>query len=264
MIEPTPADTANPIETTAKPEPPARIDLTRTAFFFDFDGTLTEIVEDPHAVVVEPRIRSALQALQENAGGAVALISGRSIEQLDDMLHPLRLPAAGVHGLERRNRDGRVFRVEIDQEAAANLQNAVAEFVAEHPGLLAEVKPGSVALHYRKRPDVESASHALAANLASNDNRLRVVFGKMVVEIKLAGRTKADAISDFMAEPPFLGRRPLFAGDDITDEDGFAAVQNWNGMSIKIGDGETHATHRLRDVAAFHDWLVKLSAGSPR
>jgi trehalose 6-phosphate phosphatase len=154
--------------------------------------------------------------------------------------------------------------VEIDQEAAAQLQDGVAEFVAEHPGLLAEVKPGSVALHYRKRPDLASASHGLAAQLANNDDRLRVVFGKMVVEIKLAGHTKADAISDFMAEPPFSGRRPLFAGDDITDEDGFAAVENWNGMSIKIGDGETRATHRFRDVAAFHDWLVALSARSPR
>ena len=262
MKEPTHADMADRTDKMAKPAPPAKIAPTDTAFFFDFDGTLAEIVDDPHAVLVEPRIREALHALHEISGGALALVSGRSIEQLDGMLHPLHLPAAGVHGLERRNGEGHVFRVEIDQEALVRLHGRIAKFVAEHAGLLTEVKPGSIALHYRKRPDLASASHALAARLAGEDDRLRVVFGKMVVEMKLAGRTKADAIADFMAEPPFLGRRPLFVGDDITDEDGFVALERWDGVSIKIGDGETRATHRLRDIAAFHDWLVALSAGS--
>lgn len=264
MTDPAPADATIRIDTMAQPAPPANIDPAQTAFFFDFDGTLAEIADAPGAVQVDPRIREALRVLHEHADGALALISGRSIEQLDLMLYPVQLPAAGVHGLERRSGAGDVFRADIDEQALSRLSRRVAEFVEEHAGLLAEVKPGSVALHYRQRPDLESACHALAARLAGDDDLLRVVFGKMVVEIKLAGRTKADAIADFMAEPPFLGRVPLFAGDDITDEDGFAALERWNGVSIKIGDGETRATHRLGDVAAFHDWLVALSAGALR
>jgi trehalose 6-phosphate phosphatase len=192
----------------AQPTPPTAIDLATTAFFFDFDGTLAGIVEDPQAVSVEPRVLEALRAMQEATTGAVAVISGRSIEQLDRMLHPLRLPAAGVHGLERRDAAGSVSRVEIDEQELARLRERIAEFVRGYPGLLAEHKPGSVALHYRKRPDLASSCRILAAQLASENDHIRVVRGKMVVEMKLAGRTKADGIADFMAEPPLAGRPP--------------------------------------------------------
>lgn len=247
----------------AKPAPPIAIDPATTAFFFDFDGTLAGIVDDPQAVQVDLRVLEALRAIRDASDGALAVISGRSVKQLDRMLHPLRLPAAGVHGLERRNVDGHLFRVEIDEDAFARLHERIAKFVEEHPGLLAEVKPGSVALHYRKRPQLASACRVLAAQLAGEDERIRVLHGKMVVELKLAGRTKADAIADFMSEPPFAGRRPLFAGDDATDEDGFAALERWNGISIKVGMSDTRAAYRLRDIAAFHDWLVALSGKRP-
>jgi trehalose 6-phosphate phosphatase len=261
MHETTPVDWSDRADAMAKPAPPIAIDPATTAFFFDFDGTLAGIVDDPHAVSVEPRILDALQALHLASGGAAAVVSGRSIEQLDRMLHPLRLPAAGVHGLERRDAEGYVSRVEIDPDAFAHLQERIAKFVKEHPGLLAEVKPGSIALHYRKRPELASACRTLAAQLAGENSRLRVLHGKMVVEMKLAGRTKADAIGDFMAEPPFAGRRPLFVGDDVTDEDGFAVLERWDGFSIKIGREDTRAAFRLPDISAFHEWLVALADG---
>lgn len=243
--------------------PPTSINPASTAFFFDFDGTLAEIVEDPRAVQVDLRVREALRRLCNGAGGAVAIISGRSVEQLDRMLHPLCLPAAGVHGIERRNAEGHLSRAEIDEDALARLYERVTAFVAGHPGLLAELKPGSVALHYRKCPEMESSCRVLAARLAREDGRIRVLHGKMVVELKLSGQTKADAIDAFMSEPPFAGRRPLFVGDDVTDEDGFAAVERRDGISIRIGDAETRAAHRLKSISAFHDWLVALSKRLP-
>jgi trehalose 6-phosphate phosphatase len=242
---------------------PSAIDPVATAFFFDFDGTLAAIVDDPSAVKVEARVTEALDALQARSGGALAVVSGRSIQQLDEMLKPLRLPAAGVHGLERRSADGATFRVEVDKAALARMQETVGAFVKRHSGLLAEFKPGSVALHYRKRPELAAACLDLAARLADEDRRIRVVRGKKVVEMKLADRTKADAIAEFMDEAPFAGRRPLFAGDDLTDEDGFAALSRRQGWTIKIGEGETAAAYRMADIAAFHTWLIALARGGP-
>jgi trehalose 6-phosphate phosphatase len=237
------------------------IDPAATAFFFDFDGTLAAIADDPRAVRVEARVIEALDALQARSDGAVAVVSGRPIQQLDEMLKPLRLPAAGVHGLERRGAGGAVFRVEVDMAAVARIRERVGAFVKDRSGLLMEIKPGSVALHYRKRPEFATACLDLAAKLADEDRRIRLVRGKKVIEMKLADRTKADAIAEFMDEAPFAGRRPLFAGDDVTDEDGFAALSRWQGWTVKIGEGETAAAYRMSDVAAFHDWLVALAKG---
>lgn len=246
----------------ADPFPLPAIDPAHTAFFFDFDGTLAAIVDDPSAVTVEKRVIEALRAIRAAAGDAMAVVSGRSIRQLDDMLRPLKLPAAGVHGLERRRADGSVSRVEIDAGAMLRIRNRAEAFVKRYPGLLAEEKPGSLALHYRRRPELAAACLDLADDLAADDGQVRVVRGKMVVEMKLADRTKADAIGEFMGEPPFAGRTPLFAGDDLTDEDGFAAIEQWHGISIKIGDEETKAAHRFADIAGFHDWLIRLAEGS--
>lgn len=238
---------------------PISIEPAGTALFFDFDGTLAAIADEPAAVRVEARIIDALDVLREASGGALAIVSGRSIEQIDQFLYPLRLPAAGVHGIERRDAQGRFSRVEVDRNVLDRLQAEIAAFVEGRPGLLAELKPGSVALHYRKRADLGPACREFAAGLVSENPQIRIVTGKKVIELKLADRTKADAIVDFMSAPPFAGRRPLFAGDDLTDEDGFAAVARMNGISIKVGEGESMASHRLRDIAAFHDWLTTLA-----
>ncbi|MBE0694422.1 MAG: trehalose-phosphatase [Aquamicrobium sp.] len=234
---------------------------SRTAFFLDFDGTLAQIVADPDRAAVGAETLAVLRRLEEVAGGAVAVVSGRSIAQLDRMLHPLRLPAAGVHGLERRDAAGTLLQTPVDADAQQRLAAAVSAFVEGRPGLLAEVKPGSVALHYRKRPELEADSLAFAIDLARGDGRIRLVEGKKVIEMKLAARTKGDAIADFMAEAPFSGRLPFFAGDDVTDEAGFALVNGMGGVSLKVGPGETHARYRVADTAAFAACLARLAAG---
>jgi len=243
------------------PATPPAFDPARTAFFFDFDGTLVDIAEDPQAVELRPEVRDHLDAIHRATGGATAVISGRPIHELDTFLSPLRLAVAGVHGLERRSADGIVTSVEVDDDLIREIARPIEAFARENEGLIAERKSGSVALHYRQRPDLEEACRALAAALQDRDSRLRLLHGKMVVELKAGGRTKGDAIADFMAELPFRGRVPVFAGDDVTDEDGFRMLARWNGISIKVGEGATAATCRVANPAAFRDWLQAV-AGS--
>ncbi|MEO3385886.1 trehalose-phosphatase [Mesorhizobium sp. CAU 1741] len=239
------------------------IDIRRTAFFLDFDGTLAEIVDDPDKAAISEANFAALQKLAEAADDAVAVVSGRSIAQLDRLLHPLRLPLAGVHGLERRTADGRLVNAPIDEDAQRTLQAGVKTFADANPGLLAEAKPGSVALHYRMRPDLAAECARLADELARHDPRIEVVAGKMVFEIKLGALTKGDAISAFMEESPFRGRVPFFAGDDVTDETGFKVVNAMGGISLKVGSGKTFADHRVMDTASFTAGFEALVMNSP-
>lgn len=248
----------------ASREPPRDLDRSRCAFFFDLDGTLAAIAPEPGAVRIEERVIDALAQLNTAAGGAVAIVSGRAVRQVDALVSPLRLPVAGVHGLERRDLAGALHRVRVDQELADRVGAEVGALAAANPGLLREVKPGSVALHYRKRPELADTCLALARRLAAGDPRIHLLTGRMVVELKFASLTKGDAIAAFMAESPFAGRVPLFVGDDVTDEDGFAEVMRRGGIAIRIGDGATAANWRLRDIGAFHRWLAGIAGtGGP-
>lgn len=239
--------------------PISRPSLATTALFLDFDGTLAQIIADPACVSVTSQTRMALGRLNQTTGGAIAIISGRSIAQLDAMLDPLRFPVAGVHGLERRNAAGKLVREAVEPVAEQRLAFIVNAFVEERKGLLAEVKPGSVALHYRNRPELAADCHAFAESLAQNNDHISLVMGKMVVEMKLSSRSKGDAIADFMAEAPFHGRRPFFAGDDITDETGFALINTLGGISLKIGPGTTAARYRVENRTIFVTWLESLA-----
>ena len=238
---------------------PTRFDMARTAFFFDFDGTLADIVDDPWEARLKPAVRDCLAALHEAAGGALAIVSGRPIASLDEQLHPLHLPLAGVHGQERRAADGNMQRAEIDQNLMAATTARVEAFVSEHSGLVAERKPGSVALHYRRRPELADQCRALAEELVGARPGLKLLHGKMVFELKMGANTKADAIAAFMGEAPFAGRRPVFAGDDLTDEDGFRELVRWDGLSIKIGAGPTAAICRVGGIEEFRSWLGRLA-----
>jgi trehalose 6-phosphate phosphatase len=238
---------------------PDSLPPAHTAFFLDFDGTLAEIVPDPDRASVEPGTLACLIKLEAMSRGALAVVSGRSIDQLDRMLRPLRLPLAGVHGLERRDALGGLSRATVDARAEQRLTAAVRTFVGARPGLLAELKPGSISLHYRKRPELEPDCLAFAIDRARNDRQIRLIAGKQVVEMTLAGRTKGDAIADFMEEEPFRGRLPFFAGDDTTDEAGFALVNAMGGVSLKVGPGETCAHYRLEDPGSFAAYLEGLA-----
>jgi trehalose 6-phosphate phosphatase len=235
---------------------PVLSDANAYSFFFDFDGTLTEIAETPGAVVLEERAQRSLETLFEVASGAVAIVTGREIEAIDQYFAPLKLPVAGVHGYERRNGHTTVSARGAEESGARAIEKVLAAFVTHNPGLLLEKKRGALALHYRLHPELETLSLSLVEDLAGRVPDVVLTRGKMVVEMRLHKATKGTAISDFIQEEPFKGRIPFFAGDDVTDEDGFAAVNALNGITVKVGDGETQARLRARSVDDFLAWLM--------
>jgi trehalose 6-phosphate phosphatase len=243
-------DAGQPPRASAPPSPEAG------AFFLDVDGTLLGIAATPDAVSVEPGVRELLSRLAEASGGAVALISGRAIEALDRLFAPLRLPAAGQHGAERRDAGGGIHLHELHAAGLAGARRAAGALARDHPGVLLEDKGRSLAVHFRQAPAAEAGLRAgLEAVVAASEGELALQPGKMVFEVKPAGRDKGTAISEFMAEAPFRGRYPVFIGDDITDEYGFAVVNGLGGLSVKVGDGATCARARLAGVGEVRDWL---------
>lgn len=195
-----------------------------------------------------------LAALHGLLGGALAFVSGRQIDALDRFLEPLALPSAGEHGAQRRNASG-----ELEEHAAPDLaavvQAANALSVA-CPGVIVERKHAAVAVHYRLAPQWEDACRNAMQAATAHNSRLEVMFGKCVVDVKLANINKGMAIDAFMQEAPFQGRTPMFFGDDTTDESGFAAVQRLHGIAVKVGNGPSGALHRLADPAAVLRWLA--------
>jgi trehalose 6-phosphate phosphatase len=226
----------------------------RSALFLDFDGTIVDIAARPDDVVVKPGMLELLDALSKTLGGALAVVSGRSIAQLDAFLHPLVLPTAGVHGAERRDIDGVVTRLKSPVLSDASLR--LEAFVADHPGLLLERKPGSLALHYRLAPEFEAACQHAMNLVAEEVPGTALMHGKMVIELKPALASKSLALRAYMRERPFAGRDPLFAGDDVTDEDGFETLQALGGGGVKVGAGETLAKFRLAGTATLREWLA--------
>jgi trehalose 6-phosphate phosphatase len=230
------------------------------ALFLDVDGTLAEIVARPDAVHIDPATIRALGEIRDRLDGALALISGRRVATLDRLFAPLRLPAAGLHGLERRRPDGTIIRHAAPADALAEIKSELERFAAGAEGLLVEDKGLTMALHYRLAPACGEAARALARELAGRFGGAFVVqTGHMVVELRPAGPDKGGAIEAFMAEPPFHGRRPVFVGDDVTDEAGFAVVNALDGHSIRVGEGATAAEHRVASVVGLRAWLAALA-----
>jgi trehalose 6-phosphate phosphatase len=226
------------------------------AIFLDIDGTVLEHAERPDAVRADPALGRLLAGLAEVTGGALALISGRPVAELDALFAPLRLPVAGQHGIERRDARGTVHRHAFSLEPLRRAALELAEFAAHRPGLLLEDKVLSLALHYRLAPEhAESAREAVNRALVALGPGFEMQSGKLVFEIKPGGRDKGTAIEEFMTEAPFAGRLPVFIGDDATDEYGFAIVNRRGGHSIKVGPGATIARWSLSSAAAVRRWL---------
>jgi trehalose 6-phosphate phosphatase len=218
------------------------------ALFLDFDGTMVDIAPQPHAVEVPKPLIGALQHLNDDLQGAVAVISGRPIEQIDAFLRPLKLAVAGVHGAERRGADGQLHLLQTYPLDA--IEEAACTLAARNPGLLVENKRGSIALHYRQRPELEPLCLQAMQDAVATSPGVALLKGKMVVEAKPGGASKGRAIEDFLREAPFAGRKPVFIGDDVTDEAGFSTVQRLGGLGIKVGGGATIAWRRLADPSA--------------
>lgn len=224
-------------------------DVAADALFLDFDGTLVELAPQPEDIVVPPELITLLQQIHRASDGALAIVSGRPMEQLDFFLAPLRLPMAGVHGAERRSADGRVIQQPVAD--VHHLRERLLPLVTAHPALQLELKRGALALHYRHAPQLEQRCVEAMTEALKHEPGLSMLQGKMVVEAKPLVN-KGDAVSAFLHEPPFQGRRPVFIGDDVTDEAGFAVaqVEAMHGLGIKVGAGASQAHVRVADPAA--------------
>lgn len=239
----------------------AQLDPRKTAFFFDVDGTLIDIAPHPDAVEVPHGLVDDLERLSAAADGALALVSGRQAAALDRLFQPLLLPVSGVHGAELRRMPAGEL-VEIGQELDAGLRAALSRLSVLLEGVLVEDKRASVALHYRNSPSIAPELEAEIARIVAQDSRhLTVLPGRMVFEVKRRGHDKGGAVRLFMAGVPFAGRVPVFLGDDVTDEAGFAAVRELGGIAVSVGRSLPGADYILpgaEDVRA----LVKRLAGA--
>ncbi len=224
------------------------------ALFLDFDGTLAELAPEPDAVRLPVGLMNLLSRLQLRLQGALALVSGRPLHDLDRFLAPLVLPAGAEHGACRRLVSGQVVSAQaLDLRLATAAAQAL---VSQHAGLRLEVKTHSLALHYRQAPALEALCKATFGELLSCTPGACLQHGKCVVEIMPALVSKADAIAAFMREAPFAGRTPVFAGDDQTDECAFAWVQATGGAGLKVGQGASLASHRCASPASLRAWLA--------
>ena len=241
------------------PEP--RLDW---AVFLDFDGCIVDIAPTPDAARVPDCLPPLLIALREALGGAVAIVSGRPIEQIDGFLGAAVPAVAGLHGLERRTADGGIARSPVPQNDLHAVRALLQEFAAEHAGVLLEDKTHTLALHYRATPSLrDDCRNVVNAALEGALQGWQVIEGKFVFEIRPPGPTKGSAIEAFMGEAPFLGRTPVFCGDDISDEDGFEVVNARGGLSVRVGDGAaTRAAAQVGTVGELRDWLKRVAGGA--
>lgn len=235
------------------------------AVFLDIDGTLLELAPAPDKVNVSEGLVVLLQSLRRRLGGALALITGRAIGDVDRLFPEMRMAIAGQHGCERRDAQGTLHLHASRTATLDRLRVLFTTFAYRHPGLVLEDKGASLALHYRQAPRLAAHVHRTVRETValSGTTGYRLQPGKCLLELKPDGRDKGSAIRDYMDERPFRGRCPVFIGDDRGDEHGFAVVEGMGGWAIKVGGGRTRARFRLPDVTAVVGWLGALPA-SPR
>ncbi len=227
--------------------------IPQLAIFTDFDGTLVEIAETPDAVEVPDTLANQLAHAVRELDSAFAVLTGREIADIDRYLAPLHLPIAGAHGTQRRRADGVVETVDPAVILAAEeIAHAVSPLIVANPSLLLEIKEGAVALHFRQAPELETAVRIAMEEAVHSVTDFTLVPGKMVLEARPRAVSKGEALRAFMREEPFLGRTPIFIGDDTTDEDAFIAAQDLGGVGIKLGEGDTAARMRIANVASVH------------
>ena len=253
-----------------KNRPPPPLDPARHALFLDFDGSLVDFAPTPGEIIVKPETVLLLADLFRKLDGALAIVTGRRIADVDRHLAemgPLRLPIAGVHGLEFRAGPDAVKRKPVSEELA-EARRRLGEVLHANDRIYLEDKGGALVLHFRAHPDQELRAKSLAKAAADDLDSLDVVPGHSIFEIRQRDITKANAVRRFMRRAPFAGRIPIFVGDDVTDEDGMHEAAAHGGFGVKIGAGRTRASFRLPDSHTVHGWLSRLieigePAGTP-
>jgi trehalose 6-phosphate phosphatase len=213
----------------------AELDAHAIALLLDVDGTLIDIGPTPRDVHVADDLRASLQALARATDGALALVSGRPIADLDALFAPLKLPAVGGHGAELRRRGGEAVRAAAP--LSPDLRRHLAEAATPGSGIIVEDKGYSLALHYRQAPQHEERvrSHIAAGRAAYPGEATEVLPGKAMLEVKRPEVNKGDGVRELMRRPPFAGRRPVFIGDDVTDDSVFALLKEWGGLGFSVG-----------------------------
>lgn len=238
----------------AMPSPP--LPGLNWALFLDIDGTLVDLAPSPDAVIVPASLRENLASLHHMIA-ALALVSGRSLRQIDALFTPLILPASGQHGAELRL--GRTVAENPPLPAIRTALPALHQFAADHHGILVEDKGDSVAIHYRAVPTLAEEVEAVTRRLMGDSPDVEVLPARMAFDIKPRAVSKGRAIAWFMGREPFAGRVPVFVGDDHTDETGFAAVNELGGHSIRVGDEkDSEARFSLGSSAAVREWVAGL------
>jgi trehalose 6-phosphate phosphatase len=238
-------------------------DLNDLAILLDVDGTLLDIAPSPRQVSVPSDLPGVLQAVSERVGGALALVSGRPIAELDEIFSPLKLPAIGGHGAEMRPFANEPLIADRARMLDPVFKQRLKDIAARHPGVLVEDKGYSIALHYRQVPKqglalVHDVKHAYDAWA---DPSVELLAGKAVLEVKFADFNKGTAVRELMASPPFAGRVPIFIGDDRTDEDAFAMVMELKGYAMTVGKRLPGIQDHFQSPADVRQWLAMLSGG---
>jgi len=244
-------------------EPPARlVSESGSSLFLDVDGTLLDIAAAPELVVVPTGLSATLSRLSNLLGGALALVSGRPIAQLDRLFAPLRLPAAGEHGAEIRRGAGQPIVAGPPPTVLAQLVAQLTAATTEIAGVRIERKRTGVVVHYRQAPEQAARLRGLVdAAVADHVTDIQVMPGKMVLEVKERTYSKGQAVIALMQRPPFAGRAPLFLGDDASDRDGFAAARRFGGCGAAVGpDHADAADWNFASPAAVRAWLARLAA----
>lgn len=240
-----------------------RSDLATCALFLDIDGTLLNIGATPDDVVIPDGLVDWLDAVSVQADGALAVLSGRALADIDRFLAPLTLPAAGTHGAEIRAASGGVTERKVRPVDDAVVE-AVREVARSEPGTVLEVKPASVALHYRLVPGAEAKIEAaLRRILEVGAEHLTLCRGRKVLEVMPRHVSKGAALEAFMQHPPFYGRRPVMVGDDVSDMSAFDAATRLGGVAFKVaGEVFSEAEAEFSSPAAVRFWLATLAGGA--
>ena len=234
--------------------------LDRTAVLLDIDGTLLDFAPTPREVWVPPELATTLKQLHDRTGGALALVSGRSLNDIDLIFAPEQFPAVGGHGAE--------MRLQPDSEAVAahappldkELKRRLAAIAKLSPGILLEDKGYSLALHYRLAPQAEKAIYEAVSLIRAElpNAPIEVLPSKSVCEIKHSGFTKATGVLELMTHEPFKGRRPFFIGDDVTDETVFAIMPDFNGLAFSVGRRATGVAGHFDGPSDVREFLAQL------
>jgi trehalose 6-phosphate phosphatase len=245
---------------------PQSVDLSGTALLLDVDGTLIDIANTPEGVVVPATLRTTLRDLLAQSGGAVALVSGRTVDALDRLFAPLRTPAIGGHGAELRfSSDGQVL-TQRSSRLGDSLRGHLQELTKIDPGLLVEDKLHSVAVHYRLAPKREADLKQRVAAIVADENsdRIEILFGKDVIDVKPKDFNKGTAVIELMSHPPFAARTPLFIGDDTTDESVFAILPELSGTGFSVEKEMKGADGVIPSPQHVRSWLNQLSLHAGR